>query len=72
MVLAALGGSMRAQYSIELIEQGSGGVLVEHILARESDLDAARAFYRFCTRQFPNRIFLLADRARVLDRSDYP
>jgi len=63
---------MSAQYSVELIEQGSEGVGVEHILARESNLDAARAFYRFCIRQFPNRVFLLADRARVLDRSDYP
>jgi hypothetical protein len=63
---------MSAQYSIEVIEEGSEKVGVEHILARESDLDAARAFYRFCTRQFPNRIFLLADRARVLARSDYP
>jgi hypothetical protein len=63
---------MSAHYSIEVIEKGGEGVTVERILARESDLDAARAFYRFCTRQFPNRIFLLADRARVLARSDYP
>jgi hypothetical protein len=62
---------MSARYSIEVIEQRSEEVSVEHIL-RESDLDAARAFYRFCTRQFPNRVFLLADRARVLERSDYP
>ena len=64
--------SAHYQYSIEVIEQSSKGVSVEHILACESDLDAARAFYRFCTRQFPNRVFLLADRARVLDRSDCP
>lgn len=63
---------MSAQYSIEFIEQDSEDVSVEHILARESDLDAACAFYRFCTRQFPNRVILLADRARVLARSDYP
>lgn len=66
-----LGVFMSAQYSVEVIEP-SKEVSVEHIMARESNLDAALAFYRFCTRHFPNRVFLLADRARVIVRSDYP
>jgi hypothetical protein len=63
---------MKTPYSVEAIEPSRNGLVVERILARESDLDAARAFYRFCVGQFPNRIFLLADRARVLARSDCP
>jgi hypothetical protein len=63
---------MKARYSVEVIDQGQGGIIADHILARENDLDAAHALYRFCTRQFPNRVFLLTDRARVLVRSDVP
>jgi hypothetical protein len=63
---------MKTQYSIELIKKSGDGFIAESILARESDLDAAQALYEFCARQFPNRIILLADRARVLARSDYP
>lgn len=63
---------MKSRYSIELIEQGRDeGVAAERVLARESDLDAAHALYKFCARQFPERVILLADRARVLARSDY-
>lgn len=62
---------MENRYSIELIERGQDeGFLAEHILARESDLDAAHALYKFCAGQFPKRVVLLADRARVLARSD--
>lgn len=63
---------MNNRYSIELIEQSwDNWVAAERILARESDLDAAHALYKFCARQFPNRVVLLADRARILARSDY-
>lgn len=63
---------MNARYSIEVIDQGRDGIIVDHILARESDLDSAHALYKFCITQFPNRVFLLTDRARVLVRSDFP
>jgi hypothetical protein len=63
---------MKTQYSIELIEWSQEGFTGERILGRESDLDAARALYKFCARQFPNRVIVLADRARVLARSDCP
>jgi hypothetical protein len=63
---------MKTQYSIELIKEGGDGLASENILARESDLDNAHALYKFCARQFPNRVILLADRARILARSDYP
>jgi hypothetical protein len=63
---------MKIQYTIELMAESRGGFPDESILARESDLDTAHALYKFCVRQFPNRVILLADRARVLARSDYP
>ena len=62
---------MENRYSIELIEKKRDNwVAAERILARESDLAAAHALYEFCARQFPNRVILLADRARILARSD--
>ena len=63
---------MKTQYSIELIKESRDGSTAASILARETDLDTAHALYNFCARQFPNRVILLADRARVLARSDYP
>jgi hypothetical protein len=64
-------GAMKTQYSIEFIESRDG-LVGENVLARESDLDTAHTLYKFCARQFPDRVVLLADRARVLARSDYP
>lgn len=63
---------MEARYSVEVFEQGPEGPINDHVLACENDLDAVRALYRFCTVQFPGRVFLLSDRARVLARSDCP
>lgn len=61
---------MKTQYSIELIKEGRDGFLAESILARENNLDTAHALYKFCAAQFPDRLIVLADRARVLARSD--
>lgn len=65
-------GAMKTQYSIELIKERSDGATSARILARESDFENAQALYKFCKRQFPNRVILLADRALVLARSDCP
>jgi hypothetical protein len=63
---------MKTRYSIELIKESPDGFAAASILARESDLDTAHVLYNFCAKQFPDRVILLADRARVLARSDYP
>ena len=65
-------GRMKTQYSIELIRMSANGLTEEGVLARESDLDTAKALYKFCAKQFPHRVIVLADRARVLARSDCP
>ena len=63
---------MKTEYSVELLKESRNGYCAARILARESDLDAARAMYAFCASQFSNSIILLADRARILARSDCP
>ena len=63
---------MAARYSIELVEFSRSGVIEDHILARENDLNVAQDFYRFWANQLSNRVVVLADRARILARSDCP
>jgi hypothetical protein len=60
------------KYSIELCRSGGEGAGVEAILDRHDDLSIARAIYRGRVEQFPGRLVLLCDRARVLARSDRP
>lgn len=61
---------MKREYSIELVDKSQDGV--GRVLATETDLDAANVLYRFWMAQFPDRIVILYDRARVIARSDCP
>ena len=61
-----------AKYSIELFKQGGEGAGIEEILDRHADLKVARSIYRNRVEQFPGRLIMLCDHARVLARSDRP
>ncbi len=63
---------MKIEYSVELLKESRDGLTSAGILARESDLDAARAMYKFCARQFSQSVIVLVDRAHILARSDCP
>ena len=60
------------EYTVELYKEGGEGAGVETVLAREVQLDAARELYRSHVKQYPDRLVMLCDRARVLARSDRP
>jgi hypothetical protein len=45
---------------------------IEEILDRHADLKVARSIYRACVEQYPGRLIMLCDSARVLARSDRP
>jgi hypothetical protein len=60
------------KYSIELFKLGGEGAGIEEILDRHDNLTIARAIYRGRVAQFPDRLIMLCDRARVLARSDQP
>lgn len=60
------------EYTVELFYEGGEGKGIEAELAREEKLDVARAIYRKMCRQYPGRLVMLCDRARVLARSDRP
>ena len=48
------------------------GAGIEGVIASDDDVTAARALYRRAVEGNPDRIVLLADRARILARSDRP
>jgi hypothetical protein len=50
----------------------SEGVGQEEIIDRHDNLTVARAIYRGRVSQYPGRLIMLCDRARVLARSDRP
>ena len=58
------------KYSVELFKEGGEGAGQEEIIDRHDNLTVARAIYR--GPQYPGRLVMLCDRARVLARSDRP
>ncbi len=61
-----------AKYSIELFKLGGDDAGIEEILDRHADLKVARSIFRMCVEQYPGRLIMLCDGARVLARSDQP
>jgi hypothetical protein len=61
-----------AKYSIELFKPGGEHAGIEEILDRHADLKVARSIYRTRVEQYPGRLIMLCDHARVLARSDRP
>ena len=60
------------EYTVELFHVGGEGKGVEAELAREDKLNLARRIYRWACSQYPGRLVMLCDRARVLARSGRP
>jgi hypothetical protein len=60
------------RYTIELFQLGGAGAGMEVVLDANDRLDAARALYRIAVAQYPGRLIMLCERARVLARSDRP
>jgi ABC-type branched-subunit amino acid transport system ATPase component len=63
---------MEGKYSVELFKEGGEGAGQEEIIDRHDNLTVARAIYRGRVSQYPGRLIMLCDRARVLARSDRP
>jgi hypothetical protein len=60
------------KYSVELFKEGGEGAGQEEIIDRHDNLTVARAIYRGRVSQYPGRLVMLCDRARILARSDRP
>ena len=61
-----------ARYSIELFKLGGEGAGIEETFDRHADLKIARSIYRTRVEEYPGRLIMLCDGARVLARSDRP
>jgi hypothetical protein len=57
-----------ARYSIELFKQEGEGI--EQVLGRHADIRGARAMYQISVNEYPGRLIMLCDGARILSRSD--
>ena len=68
----AIVSETEGKYSVELFKEGGEGAGQEEIIDRHDNLTVARAIYRGRVSQFPGRLVMLCDRARVLARSDRP
>jgi hypothetical protein len=62
----------KGKYSVELFKEGGEGAGQEEIIDRHDNLTVARAIYRGRVSQYPGRLVMLGDRARILARSDRP
>jgi hypothetical protein len=62
----------KGKYSVELFKEGGEGAGQEEIVDQHDNLTVARAIYRGRVLQYPGRLVMLCDRARVLARSDRP
>jgi hypothetical protein len=69
---SARGIVSEGKYSVELFKEGGEGAGQEEIIDRHDNLTIARAIYRGRVSQYPGRLVMLCDRARVLARSDRP
>jgi hypothetical protein len=60
------------KYTIELFKLDGEDSGIEEVLDAHDILPIARAIYRGRVEQYPDRLIMLCDRARVLARSDRP
>jgi hypothetical protein len=63
---------MDGKYTIELCRPGGEGAGIERVFERQDDLIIARNLYLTIAKEYPDRVVMLCDRARVLARSDRP
>ena len=61
---------MADKYTIELFREGGEGNGLERVLGSDDDLTTARRFYKLLVDEYPGRLVMLCDRARILARSD--
>jgi hypothetical protein len=57
------------KYSVKSFKEGGEGAGQEEIIDKHDNLTVARAIYRGRVAQYPGRLVMLCDRARVLARS---
>ena len=61
---------MQGKYTIELFRDGGEHAGIERVLVQHHSLATSRALYRAAVKNNPERLVILRDRSRILERSD--
>ena len=63
---------MQGKYTIELFHDGGERAGIERVLVQHHSLATSRALYKAAVKNNPERLVVLRDRSRILERSDRP
>jgi hypothetical protein len=61
---------VEGKYTIELFRDGGEHAGIERVLVQHHSLATSRALYRAAVKNNPERLVILRDRSRILERSD--
>jgi hypothetical protein len=63
---------VRRKYTIELFRGGGERASIERVLVQHHNLATSRALYKAAVKNNPERLVILRDSSRILERSDQP
>jgi hypothetical protein len=63
---------VRGKYIIELFRDGGERAGIERVLVQHRNLATSRALYKAAVKNNPERLVILRERSRILERSDQP
>ncbi len=63
---------MQGKYTVELFRDGGERAGIERVLVRHHNLATSRALYKAADLNNPERLVILRDSSRILERSDQP
>jgi hypothetical protein len=61
---------VQGKYTIELFRDGGEHAGIERVLVQHHSLATSRALYKAAVKNNPERLVMLRDRSRILERSD--
>jgi hypothetical protein len=63
---------VQGKYTIELFRDGGERAGIERVLVQHHSLATSRALYKAAIKNNPERLLILREGARILERSDQP
>jgi hypothetical protein len=63
---------VQGKYTIELFRDGGERAGIERVLVQHHSLATSRALYKAAVKNNPERLVILREGARILERSDQP
>jgi hypothetical protein len=63
---------VQGKYTVELFRDGGEHAGIERVLVQHHSLATSRALYKAAVKNNPERLVILRDWSRILERSDQP